>query len=199
VAGLGLAHSGPSEFWGGILGVTRTNQRAEILNRLAEKGLLIPIHIRELKGSTFYIRNNDLDLLESSRRKSRARPRAAFIAALDNLLWDRKLVSWIFDFDYVWEVYKPVAKRKFGYYVLPILYGDRLIGRFDPVFDRKTGELLLKGWWWEEDMFMTDEMVSALEECLTAFLSYVGAKRIRIAEGVHIGKELDWVLTLSLK
>jgi uncharacterized protein YcaQ len=199
VAGLGLAHSGPSDYWGGILGVTRINQRAEILNRLAEKGLVIPIQIQELEGRTFYIRNNDLDLLDRTRRKSRARQQAAFIAPLDNLLWDRKLVRWIFDFDYVWEVYKPVAQRKFGYYVLPILYGDRFIGRFEPVFDRKAGELLLKGWWWEEDVFVTDEMVSALKQCLTTFLSFVGAKRIRIAEGVHLGKELDRVLSLSLK
>ena len=70
-------------------------------------------------------------------------PHAAIIGALDNLTWDRDLLRWVFDFDYVWEVYKPAAKRRYGFYVLPVLYGDRLVARFDPAFDRKTRVLTI--------------------------------------------------------
>ena len=49
----------------------------------------------------------------------------AFIGPLDNLIWDRDLIRWLFEFDYTWEVYKPAAQRQYGHYVLPVLYGDR--------------------------------------------------------------------------
>jgi uncharacterized protein YcaQ len=52
-----------------------------------------------------------------------------------------------FDFDYVWEVYKPAHQRRWGYYTLPILYGDRLVARFDPKLDRTTNTLLINGLW----------------------------------------------------
>lgn len=56
--------------------------------------------------------------------------RVRFIAPLDNIIWDRKFVKEIFDFEYIWEVYKPEKLRQYGYYVLPILLGDKLIARF---------------------------------------------------------------------
>ena len=61
---------------------------------------------------------------------------AAFIAPLDNFTWDRDLLRWMFDFDYIWEVYKPVKQRRFGYYVLPVILGDRFIARFDSSTNR---------------------------------------------------------------
>ena len=62
-----------------------------------------------------------------------------FLAPLDPLCWDRDLLRTLFDFDYVWEVYVPEHKRRWGYYVLPILFGDRLVGRIEPRIDRATG------------------------------------------------------------
>jgi uncharacterized protein YcaQ len=196
VGGLGLAQAGPSEFWGGILGVSRTNQRAKILYKLLDMGQLVKVHIRELEGRTFYIRSSDMETLDSTKRKSRAGSRAAIIGALDNLLWDRKLVSWLFDFDYVWEVYKPAAKREYGYYVLPILYGDRFIGRVEPIFNRKSGELLIKGWWWEDGVVVNDVIKEALLECFADFQSFTGAEKIRIGEQPKGIKGLDWISSL---
>lgn len=63
------------------------------------------------------------------------------LAPLDPLIYDRERTRDLFDFDYTWEVYTPEAKRKWGYYVLPILHNGRLVGRLDPKFDRKTGTL----------------------------------------------------------
>ena len=73
----------------------------------------------------------------------------AFLAPLDPLCWDRDLLRRLYDFDYVWEVYVPAAKRRWGYYVLPILYGDRLVGRIEPRIERRAGTLRVAGLWWE--------------------------------------------------
>jgi uncharacterized protein YcaQ len=65
--------------------------------------------------------------------------RAALLSPLDRLVFDRKRMTEIFEFDYQLEMYKPVAKRKWGYFALPILFGDRLVGKLDATADRKAG------------------------------------------------------------
>ena len=61
-----------------------------------------------------------------------------FLAPLDPFVWDRDFLRRLYDFDYVWEVYVPERKRRWGYYVLPVLFGDRLVGRIEPRIDRKA-------------------------------------------------------------
>jgi uncharacterized protein YcaQ len=193
VAGLGLAQAGPSEFWGGLLDIREKSQREAILIRLAEQGELLPLSIEGMDGRTFYIRTRDEEVLERAIRKSRAKPRAAIIGALDNLMWDRNLIRWIFEFDYAWEVYKPVAKRRYGYYVLPILFGDRFIGRFDPAFDRTSDEMMIQNWWWEEGIKPDENMEVALIECFREFLSYLGAERLTLVNDIQFDKSLGWI------
>jgi hypothetical protein len=74
----------------------------------------------------------------------------AFLGPLDPLVWDRAFLRALYDFDYVWEVYVPGPKRRWGYYVLPMLYGDRLVGRIELRADRKAGVLGVLGVWWED-------------------------------------------------
>jgi uncharacterized protein YcaQ len=193
VSGLGLAHAGPSEYWGGVLGVRRKHQREAVLNRLVENGKLLPICIESLDGYTFYIRASDEETLARAMRRSRAKPRAAIVGALDNILWDRNLIRWIFEFEYIWEVYKPVVKRKYGYYVLPVLFGDRFIGRFDPSLDRDSGELMIQNWWWEEGVKTDEIMEAALIECFKEFLCYLGADRLTLNEALQSEGSLRWV------
>ena len=81
------------------------------------------------------------DLLRRHRRTTR---RAAIIAALDNLLWDRDMIREVLDFDYVWEVYKPAAGRRYGYYVLPVLWAGRSVARFEPGVNQRAGSLLIR-------------------------------------------------------
>lgn len=85
----------------------------------------------------------------------------------------------MFGFDYRWEVYKPAAERKYGYYVLPVVYGDRFIGRIEPVLDRSRRELVIRGWWPEPGVEPDRGVIDALERCLAEFASFAGAERIR--------------------
>jgi uncharacterized protein YcaQ len=77
----------------------------------------------------------------------------------------------------------PKPKRKYGYYVLPVLYGDRFVARFEPKFDKKTKTLELLNWWWEEGMKPDSEMKKAFRECIREFMGYLGAKDVVYGEG----------------
>jgi uncharacterized protein YcaQ len=89
--------------------------------------------------------------------------------------WDRMMVQKIFDFQYRWEVYVPAEKRKYGYYVLPVLYQNKIVGRMEPV-PWKTGDpLRIKNWWWEPDTKITGKLRKATEGGLKKFAEYLKA------------------------
>src|SRR5206468_5294542 len=75
--------------------------------------------------------------------------RVTFLSPFDRLIHDRDRAEALWDFRYRLEMYVPKAKREYGYYVLPILRGDRLVGRIEPVLDRKASVLRVNGVWWE--------------------------------------------------
>jgi uncharacterized protein YcaQ len=90
--------------------------------------------------------------------------RVTLLSPFDRLIHDRARAEALFDFRYRLEMYVPKAKREFGYYVLPILVGDRLVGRVEPVFDRVTGTLNVLGAW--GDTSRLDEALASLEAFL---------------------------------
>ena len=104
----------------------------------------------------------------------------ALLAPLDPFAWDRDLLRSLFDFDYVWEVYVPAARRRWGYYVLPLLFGDRLVGRIEPRFDRTSGTLRIIGLWWEDgfDPLGTQGFMDAFVDALEAHARFGGSRRI---------------------
>ena len=118
---------------------------------------------------------------------------AALIAPLDNLLWDRKTIGRIFDFNYTWEVYKPKAKRDYGYYVLPILFGDRFVGRLDPGYDKKARVLTINNWLWEKNVKPDQELADALKTCLTDFINYLGAEELNYSKTLLKIGGMDWL------
>jgi uncharacterized protein YcaQ len=88
------------------------------------------------------------------------RGRAALLSPFDRLVYDRKRMLELFEFDYNLEMYKPVAKRRWGYYALPILYGDQLVGKLDATADRKAGVLRVDAV--HEDVPFTKAMTAAV-------------------------------------
>jgi len=93
-------------------------------------------------------RNGDWDVHPDADAKP-VRARTTFLSPFDRLVYDRDRAEALWGFRYRLEMYVPKAKREYGYYVLPILKGDRLIGRIDPVFDRKAGVLRVRAVYWE--------------------------------------------------
>ena len=143
-------------------------QRNQAFDALLQKGAIAKILVA---GDEYYIPQENMPLLESRAPVSSA---ARAIAPLDNLLWDRKLIKKLFDFDYTWEVYTPKDKRKYGYYVLPVFYKDRFIARFEPE-PYRGGSLRIKSWWWEDGMEITEGMLKSIQKMLEDFCSYLGA------------------------
>ncbi len=106
---------------------------------------------------------------------------AVFLSPLDPVS-ARGRAKVLFGFDYTWEVYTPAAKRRFGYYVLPILWGDRLVGRFDPKLDRTTGTLRILSLWLEDPGLAANAaFVDALALGMQRFVRLLGARRIDVA------------------
>ncbi len=158
-------------------GDAATRKRA--IAQLVEEGILTPLHI-EGKTWTYYVLTDLLPLLGEKPSTSRM----LFLGPLDSILWDRKAVQHIFNFDYMWEVYKPTAQRRWGYYVLPVFYKDRFVARLDSRLEKGTWNIL--NWWWEPDVVVDDELEEALRLAKTAFLYYLGAKDVRMEGGVDI-------------
>jgi uncharacterized protein YcaQ len=92
---------------------------------------------------------NRVTFLSPFDRLVKDRDRVTFLSPFDRLVHDRERTEALWDFYYRLEIYVPKAKREYGYYVLPVLRGDRIVGRIEPVFDRKTGILRVNGLWWE--------------------------------------------------
>jgi uncharacterized protein len=106
---------------------------------------------------------------------------ATFLSPLDPVS-ARGRARPLFGFDYVWEVYKPAEKRSFGYYTMPILWGDRLVGRFDPKLDRTTGTLVILGLWLEDEALARDAAFGdALAAGMKRFIRLLDAKRLDVA------------------
>jgi uncharacterized protein len=99
--------------------------------------------------------------------------RVTFLSPFDRLIHDRVRTETLWDFYYRLEMYVPAAKREYGYYVLPILHGDRLVGRIEPVFDRKEKLLRVQGVWWENGQKPLD-----LRKPLASLAEFVGAGRV---------------------
>lgn len=103
---------------------------------------------------------------------------ALFLAPLDPVS-ARGRAKVLFDFDYVWEVYKPVEKRTFGYYTLPVLWNDRLVARFDSKLDRTTNTFVILGFWLEDQALGKDEaFAKALSRGFARFVTFLGADKV---------------------
>jgi uncharacterized protein len=150
--------------------------RDAMREELVEMGELVPVEVEGVRGTRFVVRD-DVELL---RAPPEPPPSVAFLSPYDALVWDRKLLGSLFGFDYVWELYVPPAKRRWGWYVLPILFRDRLVGRIEPRIDAADGSVRVLGLWWEDgfEPARADGFVDAMREALGAYLRFAKADRM---------------------
>lgn len=145
----------------------------------------MPVDVEGVRGKRFVLAE-ELSLLQAPPEPA---PSAAFIAPFDSLLWDNSLVANLFGFDYVWEGFFPPAKRRWGWYVLPISFGDRLVGRIEPRIDRDRARVEVLGAWWEDGFAprRADGFVDAMRDALRAYQRFAGADGLEWAP--HLGTE----------
>jgi uncharacterized protein len=175
-----------------------TAERVRRTERLVAEGRLLPIEVEGLRGTRYIIAEEEPILETTAPPRPLERPGVSFLAALDPLVWDRKLLRTLWDFDYLWEVYVPEAKRKWGYYVLPLLFGDRFVGRIEPRLDRKAKSLAIVGIWFEAGFEPMEALgfVGALSEAIEAYRSFVGAERVTWPR-TRVGRELARALATA--
>ncbi|MEX0787276.1 MAG: crosslink repair DNA glycosylase YcaQ family protein [Anaerolineales bacterium] len=178
IGGVGLLWARMSEAWLGISSM-KSPERRLILARLLEAGKLLRIRVDGI-ADPLYVRAEDWTGFKETASSPSSPRQAVVIAPLDNLLWDRRLLKALFEFDYRWEVYVPPERRRYGYYVLPVLYGDRFVARFDPARDPERGVLVIKNWWWEKGVKPSPAIRAALRDCFREFLAYAGASRLEV-------------------
>ncbi len=157
-----------------------TADRVRRTAKLVDDGVLLPVDVEGLKA-TRYILAAEEPILDAAADPASLTPGVSFLGPLDPLIWDRKgILRGLFEFDYLWEVYVPEAKRRWGYYVLPVLFGDRFVGRIEPRFDRKAKSLAIIGIWFEPwfEPMESPGFVAAFAEAIEAYRSFVGAERI---------------------
>ena len=154
--------------------------RKKVLLDLLADGKIRSVMVEGIKVP-FYYRTEDEALLRGILEgNADLKPRMSFIAPLDPLMWDKALILALWDFRYSWEIYTPAVKRKYGYYTLPILYGDRFVGRIEAVPDRKGSILQVKGLWWEPGIRQTKTLKSALERALNNFAKFNDCKNVKM-------------------
>jgi uncharacterized protein len=129
------------------------------------------------KREVRYIHDNDVQLLESLDGAA-WRPRMSLLPPFDNMLFNQARGKQLFEFDYVREQFLPRAKRRFGTYVLPILWGDRFIGRIDPRLDKKRSELIINAVHAEPGAPGGKDVAAKIGETIARLASFVGASRV---------------------
>lgn len=170
---IGLLWNRASDAWLGIHNL-KSGIRNKAFNSLKQQIILTEVEVESIKYK-FYLPTEYYNIFNNIMSSFPKQKKVAFIAPLDNLMWDRKLINELFNFEYTWEVYTPAAKRKYGYYVLPVLYGDKFVARFEPRFNKKSKQLVILNWWWQKNVRLSKTLKEAIEQALDDFCKYLGA------------------------
>ena len=178
----GLGPAKPDPRWPGYPG------RTALREQLVADGELVVVDVEGVRGKRFVLRD-EVALLESPPVPP---PSVAFLPPFDPVVWDRPLLGSLFGFDYVWELFHPPEKRRFGWYSLPILFGDRFVGRIEPKIDRAAGIVQVLALWWEEGFGprRAEGFVDAMRDALRAYVAFAGASRLEWPPGLAAEKRL---------
>jgi uncharacterized protein YcaQ len=149
-----------------------------VLAELETEGQIFRVEIREGEKrwpGSWYVHSEDVNQLDSLEDDC-WRPRVTLLSPFDNLISDRRRTEQLFGFSFRFEVYMPKQKREYGCYVMPILHGDRFIGRVDPVMNRKSGQLTINAVYAEPNAPETRETGQAVAHAIEELSVFLGAK-----------------------
>jgi uncharacterized protein YcaQ len=162
---------------------------AEVLSELEARERILRVGVQEqgqeLVGR-WLVHADVLPLLERLEQQA-WEPRTTLLSPLDNLICDRKRAARLFDFHYQSAIYTPKDKRRFGYYVMPVLSGDQLIGRIDPAFDRSRKQLLINAVHTELATAATAETGQAIAAVIEELAKFLGATTINYSHQLPEG------------
>ncbi|CAG0935959.1 hypothetical protein TFLX_04815 [Thermoflexales bacterium] len=188
--GLSTARSFGNSLWGFCERRISLDEAQQRLKKMMRAGEVAALEVEGWKEPLYALAQDlpVLTTLEAGKAPAEWKPldtttedEAVFLAPLDIVSARGRAKVW-FDFDYIWEVYKPAHLRRWGYYTLPILYGDRLVARFDPKLDRTTNTLLINGLWLETPALAEDpQFISALTRGLLRFKQFLNAQSIDLS------------------
>ncbi|MDG6941975.1 MAG: winged helix DNA-binding domain-containing protein [Nitrososphaerota archaeon] len=161
--------------------------KRQLRQRLVDDGRLAEVQV-EGERLTPVVRAEQMPLLEEvsqgaiprSWRPLEPEPEATFLAPLDVVVANGRSQV-IFGFEYLWEVYKPAGKRRWGYYVLPVLLGDRLVGRIEPALAKDTNRLIIQRAWWEEGVNLQD-VARPFARGIARFAEFLQTKEIAFGD-----------------
>jgi uncharacterized protein YcaQ len=159
--------------------------RTVVRQELIDSGELVAVDVEGVRGKRYVVR----DEAESLAKPAEPSLSVAFLSPFDPLIWDRPLLASLFGFDYVWDLFFPPAKRRFGWYVLPIIFRDRFVGRIEPRIERDEGAVKLIGLWWEDGFAprRAEGFVDAMRDALRAYVGFAKATRLEWAP--HLSKD----------
>ena len=166
-----------SEFWASI-DIARARGWCE---RAEREGRIVPVVVESLDGSKPRPAYAPPDWERRLKRLPEPQPLTRLLSPFDPVLRDRARALRLFGFDYRFEAFVPEPQRRFGYYVLPVLEGDRLVGRVDPKFERAEGLLKVRRVYWEPGVRATRERVKGLKEAAERLARFVGAEGVEWA------------------
>lgn len=154
----------------------------DALDSLQREGEVVELQVRGLPKNRYFSLANELDSLLSLRKKA---PQLHILCPFDNLIILRDRIERLFGFEYRLECYVPDKKRKYGYYVMPILFGEKLVGRLDPHVDRKKHCLTIRGLWLEDGYSSGQEFVAKLNEKLGRMAEFNNCLEIKASPRVR--------------
>ena len=149
----------------------KSGERDIVFGQLLDEEMIMEISVEGIQEKLYCLKS-DSTLVESAVHTDGFEERTELLAPLDNLLWDRKLIRCIFDFEYKWEIYTPEKQRVYGYYVVPIVSGDRFIGRAEIVNNKRSQTLEVKHLWYEDGVKKNKRLRDALNTCFERFCRF---------------------------
>ena len=176
IKALGIA----SNTWAANYFYLKKAETAAAIEQLLAEGFIFPVIIEEVKGGPFFVHKDNETLLEAALANQLTATHTSILSPFDPLISDRARTKDLFDFEYSIECYTPAPKRKYGYFILPILHRGRLIGRLDAKAWRKEGRLQVISLFLEPGISINAGLIKALAKTLRAYASWQGLDRVVI-------------------